>query len=493
MSRRAIAASAVLLLASSPVALAWGPAGHEKAALAALEILVDRRHPLAPFLSANAPLLKELSQAPSGALVPGEREDATHFFKVDAFMAARLNSDAIALLPKGEYREVRPVYWQLLGSNADTLRKLAPDRPLLPEAHGTAPWRVLQLQRLSAASLKAENPARALLFLAAMGHHAADLAEPLRSVADLSAGQGAGAAAGVMPAFEDQAASAASDRAIRLVAEKALGSRALKPLPAGEVLSETLSLVKTGYPLAGPLKDSFAQKCLAYRDQFPGACSPEAGALPAALAERFSSGVLAVPGPRGPVKTTVKEAAENRLGEAAALLARLWASAYAEAGSPGEGLGRRFIKTGELDLARDYPSPDYLPEPGAGGPDPGPVSPEEVTPVSAIMADTRRHDGKVLCAAGPATVLFRKTSRKGNSYFTFFIAEGPAKVKVFSFGEPAFKEGEEVEACGRFSYEKRVSGRLFFNQISAESILRGKAMRSGSVLLTESGVLPVRN
>ncbi|MBI5624149.1 MAG: hypothetical protein HY924_10250 [Elusimicrobia bacterium] len=490
----AIAACLGLVLPSST--WAWGPAGHAKVCLSALELLSKRRHPLAQFLSANAPLLKELSVLPdSQGKARSPQEEPLHRFEVDAFMSAPKSPSSISLLPKGEYREVRQTYWTLLNSNAEKVRAAIPGQPLLPELRGTAPWRVLQLHRLAVASLKAGDPGSALRALAGVGHHVADLSEPLETAMPRLGGHPAAPVHGAQLAFETFVAGAASEREVRSQAETLLGGKALKPVAQTALLTELFSLVQSGYPLIEPMLAAFSQKCLANREGFPGACAPAAGSGPVFIPDPVASGLsraaLDIPEGRTSRKTTAVQAVEKRMAEASALLARLWASAYLEAGSPD--LSRRFVTAEDPGLGKAYPDPDYLPDPGAAPTDPGPLPPETITPVASIMADTRGHDDKVLCAAGKVSVLFQKTSRKGNSYFTFFLSDGPAKVKVFSFGRPTVKEGEEVEACGRFSYEKRVSGRLFFNQVSAERILKGPAMRSGAVQLTPDGVLPVKD
>ncbi len=50
-----------------------------------------------------------------------------------------------------------------------------------------------------------------------------------------------------------------------------------------------------------------------------------------------------------------------------------------------------------------------------------------------------------------------------------------------------------MEACGRFAVEKHVSGRVFYDELSAQSILKGEAIGAGYVELTPAGVLPVKH
>jgi hypothetical protein len=189
-------------------------------------------------------------------------------------------------------------------------------------------------------------------------------------------------------------------------------------------------------------------------------------------------------------KTTVFGGAQGRLGAAAALTARLWVSAFETAGSPH--LGPGVVRFEDLRVLDRYPVPDYLPAPDQPEVRAPSSAVETITPLAELLADKKKHDKTNICVKGTAAVLFRKTSRKGNAYFTFWLNEGSARVKVHSFGVPDFGEGEEVEACGRFTIEKRLSGRIFHDELSAQVILRGRRIRAGYVELTPAGVLPVK-
>jgi len=225
--------------------------------------------------------------------------------------------------------------------------------------------------------------------------------------------------------------------------------------------------------------------------------SREGGApeVPEAVLRAFASAKIGpIPG-KGVPRGTVLDAAQRRLGAGAAALARLWLSAYEDAGRPD--LGGPRLRFEDLGVVDSYPPPTYLPKEALlrQGVDAASLPPpeqfpsdQEVTPLSAIFKDKKRYEGKPVCIAGPTETLFEKYSRKGNHYFTVWLNEGEFRIKVFCFGFPKFKEGDEIEACGWYQAEKRVSGRIFFDEFTAEAVLSGKAMRSGRVELTPRGV-----
>jgi hypothetical protein len=198
--------------------------------------------------------------------------------------------------------------------------------------------------------------------------------------------------------------------------------------------------------------------------------------------------------PQVSYETTVLKAAEKRMADAAVLLARLWASAYRSGGSPH--FGPTVVRFKDLRVLDSYPVPDYLPaSASAAAPHPTPAggAVETITAVADLLSHTRAFDGKLVCLKGRTATLFRKTSRAGNAYYTFWLNDGESKVRVFKFGVPETSEGEESEACGRFASEKHVSGRIFFDELSAEVLLKGKAMGAGYVDITGAGVLPVKH
>jgi len=116
---------------------------------------------------------------------------------------------------------------------------------------------------------------------------------------------------------------------------------------------------------------------------------------------------------------------------------------------------------------------------------------EELMPIAAVLKNKRAFDGTNFCIQGKTSVLFEKYSRRGNHYFSVWVSEGAAKIKVFYFGFPNFKEGDIIEACGLFLREKWVSGRVFHDEFTAQAILTGGSMQAGLVTVSTAGVQAV--
>jgi len=526
---RVVLGAALCLGLSASRAFGWGEYGHEQVNGAAVRLLLGRHRGLAQFLGPNSALLRRLSITPDADWKSSfAQEPPLHFFEVDAFIAAEKDPNTIGLLPTGGYRDVYPQYRQLLASNAEYLQKMSPGKPLDPAAHGTAPWRVLQFYDLAVAAMRRHDPAQALFFLGVMGHYVADLAQPLHTTVDFDGERGGAPAAGVHFAFEEQilekealrrageAAPArdlrsglwrtdATDQPVLAAAAEVLGHKRLAAIPRGSILPELFALVGGGYPLIQPLLQAFSRQCQAARRMAsPGeaaaVCAPafdSAGRsqppqVPDLLVSAFATSALSVRAGRSSYDTTVLKAAQMRLAEAAVLLARLWVSAYESGGRPS--FGPTVARFEDMHVLEAYPVPDYLPGPAPATERPTPsAAVEPITPIAAVLSGAAAYDRRILCLVGKASVLFRKDSRQGNPYYTFWLSAGGGKVKVFSFGRPEIQEGDELEACGRFDHEKHISGRIFFDELSAQSILRGRSIGAGYVQLTPTGVLPVKH
>ena len=116
---------------------------------------------------------------------------------------------------------------------------------------------------------------------------------------------------------------------------------------------------------------------------------------------------------------------------------------------------------------------------------------EEITPIAALLKNKKAYDRKFSCIAGKTATLFTKVSHHARPYFTIWVGEGEGKLKVFGYGKPPFTEGEKIEACGIFTIEKHHSGRIFYDEFDAKTILRGDAIGAGRVILTATDVQPV--
>lgn len=104
---------------------------------------------------------------------------------------------------------------------------------------------------------------------------------------------------------------------------------------------------------------------------------------------------------------------------------------------------------------------------------------EKFLSIAAVAADKKAFHDREFCVAGKSSTIFKKYSRKGNHYYTVWLHEGGAKLKVFAFGFPDFKEGDLLEACGKFTQEKWVSGRVFYEELAARSVRKADSARAG--------------
>lgn len=94
--------------------------------------------------------------------------------------------------------------------------------------------------------------------------------------------------------------------------------------------------------------------------------------------------------------------------------------------------------------------------------------------VSAILADKATFDSRTVNLTCAALNLTAKTSRKGNSYFTFLCDDGTGAVTVFSFGAPSFVEADRVRVRGIFAMVKRVGRNVFYDQVDASEVVQDR-------------------
>ena len=390
------AAALALPLLRPPSAFAWGAYAHQQIEATAVRLLAGRGHPLARLLSPNLETLKRLSVAPDADWSRGRGgglERTLHFFEVDAFVDAERDPSSVLSLPSGDYLSVQPRYRELLLENETKVRDASPGRPLTPEAHGTAPWRVLQLYDLAVDALRNQDAAKALLYLGALGHYAGDLSEPLRIVMDRDGERYGEPAAGIFDAFEDGIFEAAAGREgrskrrrkpgaarvydttateaqVQQETVQALQASGLRSLPRDAIVPEGIALAQSGLAYIPQLLGAFARDCAELQVD-----DPETNAQTYCVARRIK-GKVRISVPRAVVKLfaeeklegdaskglppeTVLEAAESRLGAAAALTARLWVSAYEAAGRPP--LSGERVPFGSIGVLKDRPDPAYLP------------------------------------------------------------------------------------------------------------------------------------
>lgn len=94
----------------------------------------------------------------------------------------------------------------------------------------------------------------------------------------------------------------------------------------------------------------------------------------------------------------------------------------------------------------------------------------ETTP-GAILGNPAQFDGATVTLAGTITNLRATTSRKGNAYYTFDLAASGQSIRVFSFGASPCPDGAGATVDGRFDRVKRVSGRTFYNEVTAVKVI----------------------
>lgn len=120
-----------------------------------------------------------------------------------------------------------------------------------------------------------------------------------------------------------------------------------------------------------------------------------------------------------------------------------------------------------------------------------PAAAETITPIAAILAAKDRSHGQSFCVAGKPSTVFEKYSRRGNKYFTVWLDDGTAKLKVFAFG--AYPQPKDsvlpLEVCGRYLKQKMVSGRVFYDELDARVVLAGKRIGAGEVEISDGLVV----
>jgi hypothetical protein len=123
-----------------------------------------------------------------------------------------------------------------------------------------------------------------------------------------------------------------------------------------------------------------------------------------------------------------------------------------------------------------------------------PLAAEVITPLATLIKNKKTYDKKWLCVADKTSTLFTKVSHNAHPYFTVWLGDGDNRIKVFAYGKPPFVEGDRIEACGMFTQEKHHGSRIFFDEISAQVILRDKAIGADQVILSSTGYksLPAR-
>ena len=188
-----------LLLLTTNQAFAWGDRGHEVVTRVAIRLLAENTEQAGSAFASREHMLAHLSNVPDihwrAPYMSTESRSAnapTHYIDMDLLYPAK------AMLKER-------VMLKDIGREYDALEQLAQDKNLdLATQVGTAPWRVLQLQREVVLALTDAGNAstqedmvnavnQALLYAGLMSHFVADLANPHHNTVDhngLQTGQG---------------------------------------------------------------------------------------------------------------------------------------------------------------------------------------------------------------------------------------------------------------------------------------------------------------
>jgi hypothetical protein len=364
---------------------------------------------------------KKVGKAPAKRELAAQRahndkfEHPLHYFEADSYVRdAEKNPGDIAKLPTGEFQEVVGKYRKLLSKNLDYVTELDPKKAPADAdhvtddtvaAHGTAPWRVLQLYDLGVKALKEYDFDEAILYLGAMGHYVGDLGQPFHVTLNFDGQHFTSPAGGIHATFESKIFKRAMGNTKKdpdtglwpdfhatetgVMTVGALQYKKLDEITRDDVLSSLFRLAFESYTYTFPLLKSFAASCsggttvrslaeiddnegeeeapptkraklgrgrAVASDDVGGACViPESkrgeehasARVPAAVEKEFMNA------------PDVMETAKQRMGASAALLAKLWVSAYVTAGKPSlQECGEYEFK--ELDAIGSYPLPTYL-------------------------------------------------------------------------------------------------------------------------------------
>jgi hypothetical protein len=93
------------------------------------------------------------------------------------------------------------------------------------------------------------------------------------------------------------------------------------------------------------------------------------------------------------------------------------------------------------------------------------------TPVCAIAHSPTGFDHRAVSLIGKVTSLRQTTSQRGNDYSTFKLSDtGGCEVLVFTWGQPAIHDDEQVRVDGDFEIEPHVGRYTFHNEIIAKSV-----------------------
>lgn len=385
--------AACISLTLQGYAFAWGQYGHEQVNEAAVQLLANS-HPLKTCLTKNDVLIKRYAISPDMDWKAGaysrnlSAEDRTkraqndkeehplHFFEVDAFFSDLNDLSSIA---KGEYSDILPNLKHLLSLNAEAVTKIDPAKhladPQNPTAkevssHGTAPWRILQLHRLAVSALKKQDVQLALFYLATMGHYVGDIAMPFHTTLNYDGQSYNPSLRGIHEAVDTLVLPVkgkdnsdvypnfpSTEVPVLSAAKKILDANPYHTLAEEEIVGSILENVKSSYTKLPFFLETYAKylkQDLNLRDGDPSVHDEKLNSsnrhpklrpktLPADLERAFARDVIQV--------------VDQQLGEAAALLNKLWIGAYDLAGQPNLDSSCQTFEFDQSFAIQNYPRP----------------------------------------------------------------------------------------------------------------------------------------
>lgn len=411
-----------LLIGLTPAerAHAWGQYGHEQVNDAAMEI-IGKKNPLGACLNKNERLIQRYSITPDMEwkgmvqirdLSEDDRvkraqndkeEHPLHFFERDAYFSNGKEAEGLA---KIELSEIFPVLKTLLSQNSERVKMLDPSKPLADPknpsdkdvlSHGTAPWRIVQLYRLGVQAIKDRDMNLALLYLGTLGHYVGDMSMPFHTTLNYDGKGSTPPLRGIHEAVDtldlptkgkDNSSLYpnfdATEVPVLSAANRIYDSNRNNPLKKDQIVSEVYALIDSGYPLVDTMLTTYAKySSLADSRSMPTLeSSTPSDRSTSSDRRRMSTNSLSPRGATGiepsarHTRNKVKRmpadlirgfardvimSVNERLGASAALLARLWEAAYAEAGKPDLGDQCDGLTFDQSYAIQNYPSPsDYI-------------------------------------------------------------------------------------------------------------------------------------
>ena len=340
-------------------------------------------------------------------------EHPLHFFEADAFFKPSESGSISKDLPTdSDYaNSAYPQYVTLFKGNVEYSNVLDPDKKIEDvnhikvfdlASHGTAPWRVLGLYRAAVEAMKNQDFASAALYLGTMGHYVGDMGQPFHTTLNFNGqypedAHQAGIHSevdtkifdllytnkqkknktikdensvfhvfeGVNFTVRDEASQLRNDINSQT---RTLLSKNPGPIAEEDVVPQVFNLIKSGYPHIPSLLKIYKEQCDAANstpssrrsaNNKPRAvkCLQVDGKVKAYLSKAYE---LRFRDAKINDQMTVYQLIQSRLASSAALLNKLWISAWNDAGKPDFGNCAQW-KFDQSYVFAKYLKPDYYP------------------------------------------------------------------------------------------------------------------------------------